>query len=208
MGADNTLDLEVKQGKTYNRTLQWESANFVWKPITAATAANPCVLTIPTHGMPDGWHFQIAGAKGMTKLNQDADTGLGANGLVDYVNKLVDVNTVELNDVAASDFSAYLGGGSIVYRQPMDLTGFTGRMMVKTDPEDAVAVLNLTTANGGVVIDNTLKTVTIVITDAQAAALAPGTYYYDLELVAPGPSNAVTELVHGVLEVPYPEVTT
>lgn len=206
-GAANTLDLVVRQGKSFSHALQWERENLVYKTITAATQANPCRLTAPTHGMPADWHFRIVNAKGMTQLNVDPDTGLGANGLAEYRNTLVDANTVELNDVAASNFKAYTASsGSIVYREPYDLSLYTARMTVRPDPESETKTLELTSAGGGIVLNNTLKTITIVISEAQAILLGVGTYYYDLEMVETS-SGKVTELVHGSLVVPEREIT-
>jgi hypothetical protein len=207
MGCDdNTLNLTIKQGKTFTHSLQWERPVFVYKPIQTASQADPCVLGVAAHGMPDQWHFRIVNAGGMTQLNADEDTRLGANGLEEYRGTVVDAGTIELNDVAAAGFPAYTGGGSIVYRAPYSLAGFTARMQAKVTPEDVAPTLNLTSANGGVVLDDTLKTITIVVTDVQSAALEPGDYLYDLELVDGG--GAVTEIVHGVINVPTTEITT
>jgi hypothetical protein len=203
--GDNVLDLTIKQGKSFAQVLQWEQPKLIYRPITAATVADPCVLTVPTHGMPNNWHFRIINAKGMTQLNPDADTGRFANGLDDYTATVIDPNTIELNDVAASALKAYAGGGSIIYRLPYDLAGFTARMKVKDDPASLTTILDLTNVNGGIVLDNTLKTITIVVTEVQAIALVPGSYYFDLELVSAG--GAVTELVHGTVTVPYAEIT-
>lgn len=203
--GDDTLDLVIKQGKTFVQVLQWEQGKLVYRPIVSATAADPCVLGVPSHGMPDGWHFKIVNAKSMTALNFDPDTGLGANGLDEYVNTLRDVDTIELNDVQAGSFKPYTGGGSIVYRAPFDLVGYTGRMEVKDGFESTTVLLTLTTANGGIVLDNTLKTITIFIDDTDTAAITWDSAVYDLELVSAG--GVVSEIVRGQIIV-EPEVTT
>lgn len=208
MSDENVLDLTIKQGKSFAQVLQWEQPKLVYKAINSATVADPCVLGVPAHGMPNGWHFTIVHAAGMKQLNADPDTGLFANGFQNYCATVRDADTIELNDVAAGSFPAYLGGGSVVYHAPYDLTGFTARMEVKSSSDDAAAsaLLTLTDANSGIVLDNTAKTVTIVVTETQSKALQPGTYYYDLELVSAG--GLVTELVHGQVTVPYAEITT
>ena len=195
----NTLDLEIVQGKSFSQVLQWEQGKFVYKAIASASQADPCILGVTGHGMPDGWHFRVVNSTGMTELNVDEATGKGANGKEEYRATVVDPNTIELNDVAAAGFKPYRGGGSIVYREPQDLTGYTARMMVREHEEASTAILELTNANGGIVLNNTTKTITIVVTDTQSALLTPGTYYYDLEVESAG--GDTKELVHGTITV-------
>lgn len=199
--ASNRLDLVIKKGKTFTQQLRWEGTRFVYKTITAATLAAPCVLTVPSHQMPNGWACQILGAQGMAKLNKDPDTGLFPNGLDTYYGTVLDANTIELNDVTALQalgFKAYTGGGVLAYRVPTDLTGYTARLKAKSDKGTTTALLDLTSASG-IVIDATNKIVSIVLTEAQTAALSWEYAVYDLEMVAP--DGTVTELVQGVITV-------
>lgn len=98
------FDLESEQqdaffldsGLTYN----------VPKTITAATKANPCVVTSAGHGFSNGDKVRIDGIVGMSQLNGNL-----------YKVKNVAANTFELtdydgNNINSSSFSTYVSGGS------------------------------------------------------------------------------------------------
>jgi hypothetical protein len=79
----------------------------------------------------------------------------------------------------------------------VNLTGYTARLAARIDVEETDTVLSLTTTNGGITLGGVLGTISLNQTATQTALLPPGTYVYDLELVA---SNAtVTRLVQGEL---------
>jgi hypothetical protein len=89
--------------------------------------------------------------------------------------------------------------GSIV-----DLTNYTARSQFKALITDTVPLLDLTTANGGVLIDGPSGTFTLVITSTQSAAIVAPTLVYDVDLVAP--SGDVTRIMSGTVTV-SPAVT-
>jgi len=70
--------------------------------ITAATQANPCVITSTSHGIANGQQVLISNVQGMTELN--GNTYTAAN---------VTANTLELSGIDSTAFTAYLAGGSI-----------------------------------------------------------------------------------------------
>lgn len=91
-----------------------------------------------------------------------------------------------------------------------DFTGYTARMMARTDYTASTATLSLTTGGSGITLGGTAGTITLSQTGAQTASLGSAlantqtALVYDLELVSSG--TAVTRLLQGVLTV-YPEVT-
>ena len=79
----------------------------------------------------------------------------------------------------------------------VNLTGYTARLQARVDVEDTETILSLTTSNGGITLGGAAGTISLDQTATQTTQLAPGTYVYDLELIA---SNAtVTRLVQGEL---------
>jgi hypothetical protein len=86
---------------------------------------------------------------------------------------------------------------------PVDLTNYDARMQVRVSHNAHDTALSLT-AGTGITLGGTAGTIFIEATPTQTAALAPGQYVYDLEMVAAG--GAVTRLVNGEFEVD-PEVT-
>jgi len=81
----------------------------------------------------------------------------------------------------------------------VNLTNYTARLQARVDVEDTETVLSMTTAGGGITLGGAAGTITLDRTAAQTAAIAAGTYIYDLEMVAG--SGTVTRLVQGELVV-------
>ena len=70
--------------------------------ITAATKANPVVVTAAGHGLSDGDRVFISGVSGMTQLNNLEFT---------VANKTTD--TIELSGINGTSFDTYVSGGSV-----------------------------------------------------------------------------------------------
>jgi hypothetical protein len=80
----------------------WDTTQAV---ITAATKANPCVITATTHGFATGDTVTISSVVGMTQLNTNR-----------YIITVVDANSFSLSDlfgnpVNSSAFGTYVSGG-------------------------------------------------------------------------------------------------
>ena len=86
---------------------------------------------------------------------------------------------------------------------PIDLTGYSAAMMVRSLIESTSTILSLT-SDDGITLGGDAGTIFIEITTAQSAALPPGDAVYDLELT--GPSGEVERLLQGPFIV-SPEVT-
>lgn len=80
---------------------------------------------------------------------------------------------------------------------PIDLTGFTAAMQLRTS-FDAAAALTLTTENGGIAINGPLGQITITATAEQTGDLEAGYFVYDLELIS---GVNVSRLIQGQLTV-------
>lgn len=89
-------------------------------------------------------------------------------------------------------------------KTPVDLTGCTARMQVRTDFDSATALLNLTTENGGLTLGGAAGTVDLFISAGDTTAITWDGGVWDLEVVHP--SGDVTRLAEGSVSV-SPEVT-
>jgi hypothetical protein len=69
------------------------------------------------------------------------------------------------------------------YENIIDLSGYTGRMQVRTAIDATDVAIELTTANGRVIIDPSEGLVRLFIAPTDTALLAAGSYKYDLELI-------------------------
>lgn len=195
------LDLTIRRGETFTRVVRWEAMPVVFKAISGITQAAPAVVTANGHGIPDGWRVAIVSVKGMTQINAESDPPTAA----DYHKvKVLTANTLQLEGVNTSLFKPYTSGGYLQFNTPVDLSGCTARMQIK-DKVGGTVLKSLTTENGGITLDNTLKTITINISAADAAAFTWTKAVYDLEMVSTG--GVVTALLEGTVKV-TPEVTT
>jgi hypothetical protein len=79
------------------------------KAITAATRANPCVLTVTAHGFTTGQQKRITGVGGMTQLNGNL-----------YIVTVLTADTISLN-VDSTAFGTYTSGGSIAGTRTTEL---------------------------------------------------------------------------------------
>lgn len=97
------------------------------------------------------------------------------------------------NDPTGIAVEAILNAGedeSIIWLFPKgtDLTGYTAWMQLRRKQPDATVALELTTQNGGIVIDNANEDgplVTALFTDTQTRALS-ATYSFDIFLKSAG----------------------
>jgi len=189
-------DITITKGKTFSRVLRWESGPIVYKPITGITLAAPAVVSAAAHGVPDGWRVTIVSALGMRQINAKNDPPR----TTDYHKATVlSAGTIELNDVNSAGFDAWTSGGYVQYNTPVDLAGYTARMQIRASLEATAFLIELTTTNGRIVIDNALKTITITISAIDTAAITWKSGVYDLELISAG--LVVTQLLSGVVTV-------
>lgn len=176
MTAPVKLNLKVYQGSTFRETLRWETSEKVYVPIINITRAAPMVVTASNHGAPVGWRVKITSALGMTQANT-----------LDYIAaSAVTTDSLTFNSINSLSYSAYTAGGVLEYNKPVDLTGYSARMQVREKAASAAVLLNLTSANSGIVLDNVAKTITLNISATQTAALDFNTAVYNLEVESGG----------------------
>jgi len=87
---------------------------------------------------------------------------------------------------------------------PVDLTGCTARMHVRSEVKSATVLLDLTTANGGITLGGAAGTVDLYLTDDQTTAITWTSAVYDLEVEFA--NGDVRRLLYGSVTV-SPEVT-
>jgi hypothetical protein len=173
--------LTLVQGKRYQKTFRWPQDVKAYKQITAMPAATPVRFTVTGHQIPDGWKVKITGVKGPTQLN---DRELYA--------KVVDANTIEFNALNAADLPAYVSGGYLEYYLPVDLSGYTGQAMFKESVLDALPALELSTANGRMILDTTNYKITFDVPGSVLAAMTKYSGVWDWEMTKDG--NTVSPL--------------
>jgi hypothetical protein len=91
----------------------------------------------------------------------------------------------------------YISGG--IATVPINLTGYTAALQIRSLPESPTAVLSLTTGNGITISTPTNGTVEVQATAVQTRAIVAGTYYYDIEITSQ--SGIVYRLAQGQVVV-------
>lgn len=189
MAQPTKLNFKMYQGSTFIQTLRWENSTKVYVPITDISKTAPMIVTAVAHGVPNGWRVKITGSNGMKEVNSD-----------DYkVATSVTTNTITFNDINALNYATYTGGGILEYNQPVSLVGYTARMQIRAKLEDTSVIHEMTTSNGGVVIDNITKTIKLIISATTTAAFNFKNGVYSLELVGSG--GEVRQLAAGSISL-------
>jgi hypothetical protein len=194
------LNLTIQQGKTYSTTLRWASEPYVYKPITSVANTAPVRLTVPAHGLPDGWRFAVSAVQGATGLNAKKSPPEAKEY---YEATVIDENTVDINNVNGMLLGAYKSGGVIQYLTPVDMTGMSARMQIK-DKVGGTSLLTITSDAGDITINPGTYTITIRIPPTVTEALTWTTGSYDLEMYN---GTDVFLLCFGIISVEF-EVTT
>ncbi len=184
MATPTKINLKIYQGSTYIKVLRWENSTKMYSPITNISKAAPVVITASSHGIPEGWRTKITGALGMKEINT-----------TEYViASEVTSNTVVVNSINSVGYTTYTGGGILEYNKPVDLSGYTARMQIREKLTSAAPLDTLTTENGKILLDNTKKTISIILSATATAAYTFKTGVYSLEMEKDG---IVVPLVYG-----------
>ena len=175
--------LRIEQGATLEFVLQYGRPELTYAAIQAITKSGPVVITAASHGVPDGWPVAIASALGMTQINaansppKDKDFTAAT---------VINANSLSLNSVNSSGYSTYTSGGYVVYRTPGDLAGCTARGQLRDKVGGSLLFADLTSdPGGGLALDEAASTVTVTVTDEQAAAISTKKVALSVELVKP-----------------------
>ena len=175
MAAPVKINFKVYQGSTFREVFRWESSTKVYVPIQAIAKSAPVLITTSEpHGIPVGWRARVTGVSGMKEINSTVDEY--------HLVTATTINSLEFNEINATTFTNYTSGGIVEYNQPVALNGYTGKMQLRLKLDSTDVILELTTENGGIVIDNNYYTITIQMTDEQTAAFNFQTAVYSLEL--------------------------
>ena len=183
------LNFKIYQGSTFKEVLRWESSTKVYVPITNITKSAPTEIAAASNGLPVGWRFKVTDVGGMKEINSQDTYHIATETTID---------SVVVNALNSLSYAAYTTGGVIEYNQPVDLAATTARMQVREKIDSVDTIFELTTENGGILIDNVAKTITIVITAIATAALTFSSAVYSLELIK---GSEVTPFVTGTLSL-------
>ncbi len=180
--------LKIIKGTTFSVLFRYESPKKTYVPITGISRTAPVVITAAGHSMPSAWRVKVTDVLGMTDINSKEDyreaTALTGN-------------TIEINSINAVSFKDYASSGIIEYNEPVDLTGFTARMQVRATIDSEAVLLELTTGNGGIVLDTVNSTVSLLVSASVTELITWDSGVYSLELVSG--TGVVTTFLEGAI---------
>lgn len=192
------INYKVYQGSTFNELYRWESETKVYEPIATIQKSAPCVVTTQSASqIPPGWRVRIVGAGGMREINT-------VNPDDYYIATAVSGTSITLNQVNSLQYNTHTGGGVIEYSQPVDLSNYSARMQIRETIDSNVVIHEATSANGQIILNNTYKTIQVLIPATATAQFNFTTAVYSLELYTS--SGLVTQFLTGNLSL-VPEVT-
>lgn len=185
------VDLIIYRGKTFEFGFLYADDEPRQVLITGMPSKVPLRLTVPGHGLPEGWPFWVSCVKTPAELNTSvySDDAFEVMGAEPYLVKVVDANTIEVPGVVASCWKAFSGPGVLITRPPVDLTGWHCRAQVR----DKVGGNVLFSWNsdpaqnpdGEAVVDVALGAFFLKMDAGTASALDWKRGRYDAEAIAP-----------------------
>jgi hypothetical protein len=185
------LNYKIYQGSTFRETFRWESQTKEYATISAISKTAPCVITTTSnHTLPVNWRFRVTGVSGMKEINQISEDDY-------YLATSVTNNTVTINQLNSSNFTAYTTGGILEWNSPVPLAGYTAQMQIRETIDSTSSIIELTSTSGGIGIDTTNYTITITISANQTRLFTFPTAVYSLELT--DSSGVVTTFLTGNL---------
>ena len=188
MSTPAKINFKLYQGSTFSEVLRWESSLKTYVPITGISKSAPIVITAPAHGVPVEWRVKFTNILGMADLNSN-DTYYQATSVTS--------DTLTINDINSLGFKTYISGGIVEYNTPIDLTGFKARMQVRSKVDSSTVIIELTTENNYIVINNVNKTINLAIPATITSGFTFSTAVYSLELVSTG--GQVTPFCDGTI---------
>lgn len=184
------INYKINQGSTFQPILRWESNEKVYKPITNISKSAPVIITVPGHSTVNNWRIKLTDIGGMKELNSPTNY---------HTCTVVDQDTLTINNINSLSYTAYTTGGVVEYNLPINLAGMTARMQIRPKIDSDTVIYELTTQNGGIVLDNTAKTIALNIPAATTAEFQFSQAVYSLEIISSG--GIVTPFASGQISL-------
>jgi hypothetical protein len=113
------------------------------------------------------------------------------------------MDALTFNSINSLNYTTYTSGGILEYNVPVDLTSLTARMQIREKITSPSVILDLTTENNLIQINNILKTITFTIPATTTQLFTFKQAVYSLEIIR---GTTVVPFVNGTISL-VPEVT-
>jgi len=178
------IPITINRGETFEFGIMYADDEFVspYPVITGMASTAPARLIVPSHGVPDGWPVRVACVKKPIELNTPED---------DWVYpKVIDDDTLELNDVNAHCWPPFSGTGLLIVPKPADITGFRCRAQVRSKPGGELLHTwdsdPTEDPDSLVIVDVALSQFVFTMSADKSEALGWNKGVYEAEVIAPG----------------------
>ncbi|MFG0381101.1 hypothetical protein ACF8C6_09070 [Pseudomonas sp. zbq_18] len=185
------IDMVITRGKTFEFCFLYVDEEPRQVLITGMPSKVPLRLTVPGHGLPDGWPFWVSCVKAPAELNTaiQSDDAFEVMSADPHYAKLVDTDTIEVPGVVAHCWKSLAGTGLLLTMPPVDLTGWQCRAQVRdkvggnvlftwhSDPAES--------PDGEIEVDVAGGAFVLKMDAAVAAALEWKRGLYDVEAISP-----------------------
>jgi len=171
--------LYIEQGVNFEHTFQWLAGGMFMAPIELVEEGYPTVITVTNHGLNSlsAHPVIISGVEGIPRLNSEgAELPLASR---ISANKF----SVPISSVSKEWIP---GTGEITYHIPTNLTGYTGRCVIRRNWYDTDVIHEMTTSNGGMILTVADGGIQLLIPKAVTATFGFRTAWYDVDLTTAG----------------------
>lgn len=178
------IPITIYRGETFEFGIMYAESEFMspYPVITAMPQTAPVRLTVENHGIPDGWPVRIECVKNPVELNTAEDSWVYP--------KVIDADTLELNDMNAHCLRPFSGTGLLVVPKPADITGWQCRAQVRTRPGGELLYSwhsdPAENPDSLVIVDVALSQFVLTMSAEQSEVLSWSKGVYEAEVIAPG----------------------
>lgn len=191
------FDLDMEQGETFEQSFNWYAGGKFMARIEEVEVGYPTIIKVTNHGLPSVSMTPviISGVMGCEILNS-SDLGIELATYIDADHFSMPISTV------ADTWK--VNTGEITYHKPTDITDYTARMHIREKWHSTTFIHELTTENGGIVLDVNDASIGLSIDAATTALFTFNKAFYDIEMVSP--VGTVTKVIKGTITL-YKEIT-
>lgn len=142
MQIDET-PLTLTEGVSNEIEFRPASPRFAYAEVTEVSDTAPVRLTVPSHGLVDGWGFWLTGAIGAEPLNRPHNEDR------QHVASVIDADTLEINAVNGAGLGEFVPGHCYAeYLEPLDLAGASAVFVAEfSDGRDSVVLSSAESGN-------------------------------------------------------------
>jgi len=187
------FNLTMEQGAYWSHTFNWYGGGKQMAPIENIQVGYPTIIRVTGHGLPTVSETPVivSGVEGANELNS-TDTGI-------ELATRIDANTFSMPVSTVGETMVQGQLGEITWFAPTVITGYTGRCKIRKNWHTSDVIVELTTANGGLVVVEADASFQLIVSAAATTAFDFVDAVYDVEAVPP--NGDIVRLFKGAIHL-------